>query len=72
MVGAKLGHVGLLARLFRLADAHEAHDRARTPESERSGEGDQRTLESTSAEDVIDPSRIPGEGEEPDRPPRSQ
>ncbi len=71
-VGAKLGRVGLLDRLFRRGDAAEARERPRTPESEHSGEGDQRTLESTSAEEVIDASRVPGEAEEPDRPPRSQ
>ena len=64
--------MGLRDRLFGRADPPEADTRARTPESERSGEGDQRKLDSASAENVVEPSRIPGEGEEPDRPPRSQ
>ena len=69
---AKLGRVGLLDRLLRRRDATETGMRARTPESEHSGEGDQRTLDSESAENIVDASRIPGEGEEPDRAPRSQ
>ena len=64
--------MGLLDRLFRRGAAPDAGARPRTPESERSGDGDQRNLDSASAEDVVDPSRIPDEGEEPDRPPRSQ
>ena len=69
---AKLRRVGLLDRLLRRGGATETGTRARTPESEHSGEGDQRTPDSGSAENIVDPSRIPGEGEEPDRPPRSQ
>ncbi len=43
----------------------------RTPEEARSGEREQVTPDSVTAEDVVDPARIPGE-DEPDRPPRSQ